>query len=771
MKTLYLKHLMTIFVIKVHKEAFQALMCLWDNKNIRENYSLSETVLNILCQILVGDSQLQKKLAEQQQQKQQSTASTLAAGTSTTSESIRAEITNTLRSIQNIRNRVSAMSGASVAAAQTPSVDQAPAASSTQRQLTPIDHDIIMQMIGMGFSPELAQEAVLRSPPDSLEQAVDYCFNHHTNSTTEQPSTSTLEQMPTTSGQTSASTISIQEPARPVIESLPNIEIALEPSTASAVQTAPPDEPVDVETVDVMPKEEAKPEDDQSEELCQLDKAILQKFAESMLPGLMKILDNVPDTVYRVCDLIVVVVQKYGEEWRDKCLSHILDETCSLIDQVGQAETNLDTFVDQKLASRLLLVCLLFEEMQLACAKIVNSLGLLDKLVTTLRKVTETRKETQTPAWLTALFILVDLIEKAALATKRKAAINEQFSGLQRVWKWYDERQNKWIPYQFANNKTIDLAYKNGETNVKIVAPRKHYVIHFNTMLQENEETMHKRPIMLSFEKVENNDMLPDNPQTSRPSTPLPTQIVQGLNRAQVSVVIESCVELIAWPVSDPDCLHAILRLILRLTRQHEHAVEFAARKGPQHILSLTQKNSFMGYASLITLIFRHICEDEKNLRLTMEKAIRLALSGSQVNIAGLQPGGVGTREFHNVLRLLGPAICRHPDLFTEVACDILRIIIRREEENSLVNSVAIAALEKPITQSLNSNQAYCLRTVAAKLMPTTPMPDYAQDLVVDLLNYLVKPAATDSSKKGKRNKKLIFFFLNCFQILSFGFK
>ena len=43
------------FLFKVHKESFQALMCLWDNKSfiIRENYSLSETVLNILCQILV----------------------------------------------------------------------------------------------------------------------------------------------------------------------------------------------------------------------------------------------------------------------------------------------------------------------------------------------------------------------------------------------------------------------------------------------------------------------------------------------------------------------------------------------------------------------------------------------------------------------------------------------------------------------------------------------------------------------------------------------
>ena len=444
----------------------------------------------------------------------------------------------------------------------------------------------------------------------------------------------------------------------------------------------------------------------------------------------------------------------------------------------------------------------------------MNSSNLLDKLVCMLQMVTiNSNKQQQqnkqpsdtnliTPVWLTSLFILVDLIEKAALATKRKAAINDNFQQHQRIWKWYEERQNRWIQYAYANNKTIDTAYKNGETSVRIVASRKHYVIHFNTMLQENEETLHKRPIMLSFEKptvvptapvtttttattnTDNSDTtnaeMINNPSdtflsstnttstttttssstattaaattssTSRPSSPLPTEVVNGLQPFQTSAVIESCVELVSWPVSDPDCLHAILRLILRLTRQYEYAIEFAARRGPQHILNLTQRNSFMGYASLITLIFRHICEDEKNLRLTMEKAIRLALSGSQINIAGLQPGGIGSRELHNVLRLLGPAICRHPDLFCEVAVDILRIIIRREDENSLLNTNNINNLQQIIQQPLSNSTAYCLRTVMAKLMPPTPMPDYARILVVDLLNYLIKPLTDNSNSANK---------------------
>jgi len=131
-------------------------------------------------------------------------------------------------------------------------------------------------------------------------------------------------------------------------------------------------------------------------------------------------------------------------------------------------------------------------------------------------------------------------------------------------------------------------------------------------MLQENEETLHKRPIMLSFGKptvvptaplptstttttattntdksdTTNGEMI-NNPSvifsstttttssstattstttsTSRPSSPLPNEVGNGLQPFQTSAVIESCVELVSWPLSDPDCLHANLRVILRL--------------------------------------------------------------------------------------------------------------------------------------------------------------------------------------------------------------
>lgn len=159
--------------------------------------------------------------------------------------------------------------------------------------------------------------------------------------------------------------------------------------------------------------------------------------------------------------MIVVVVGKYGDEWRDQCLQFILNETLELIKQVcsiycDQSNSKMTpeqpmmtgaplvsppplpqsaSFTEQRLASRLLLFCLLFEEMQLACAKIVNTSQLLDKLVQMLQMVTNSanfNKQSSishdlsqtTPVWLTSLFILIDLIEKAALSTKRKVSFS-----------------------------------------------------------------------------------------------------------------------------------------------------------------------------------------------------------------------------------------------------------------------------------------------------------------------------------------------------------
>lgn len=76
---------------------------------------------------------------------------------------------------------------------------------------------------------------------------------------------------------------------------------------------------------------------------------------------------------------------------------------------------------------------------------------------------------------------------------------------------------------------------------------------------------------------------------------------------------------LIGVPV-DPDTLHAVLRLMLRLTRDHQFAQMFVKCGGPKMLLNLKQTSGFQGFFSLTTLILRHILEDPGSLRGTMEK-------------------------------------------------------------------------------------------------------------------------------------------------------
>ncbi len=100
---------------------------------------------------------------------------------------------------------------------------------------------------------------------------------------------------------------------------------------------------------------------------------------------------------------------------------------------------------------------------------------------------------------------------------------------------------------------------------------------------------------------------------------PVPPRVLTGLMPDQVSCLVRCSVYLIGLPV-DPDTLHALLRLVLRLTREHEHAVTFAELGGVKLLLTLTQVSDFQGFASLATLILRHILEDPSIMKPTLQK-------------------------------------------------------------------------------------------------------------------------------------------------------
>ena len=68
-------------------------------------------------------------------------------------------------------------------------------------------------------------------------------------------------------------------------------------------------------------------------------------------------------------------------------------------------------------------------------------------------------------------------------------------------WKWFDISSGKWCAYASANNKTIDDAYWAGEPSVKVTTGRRKYNIQFGAMVQANEETGNRRPIMIALKE------------------------------------------------------------------------------------------------------------------------------------------------------------------------------------------------------------------------------------------------------------------------------
>jgi len=191
--------------------------------------------------------------------------------------------------------------------------------------------------------------------------------------------------------------------------------------------------------------------------------------------------------------------------------------------------------------------------------------------------------------------------------------------------------------------------------------------------------------------------------------------VAQGLSTDERASLLRSCVALIKVPV-DPDALNAVLRLSLRLTQDFERAVEFSELGGVKMLLALTQASSFSGFTSLATLLIRHVMEDPATLRYTMEKVIRSSTANSN---------STTTKELHYLLRVLAPAACRTSPVFTEVAKEILRV------DTSLWKRGEPADDPRLLVKSLPA------KTGASTLAP--PLPDVANSVIRDLLNFLVQ--------------------------------
>ncbi|XP_078340185.1 E3 ubiquitin-protein ligase HUWE1-like isoform X5 [Crassostrea virginica] len=678
------------YLIKAQKAAFKAVMSLWNKKPLKVyGGRMSESMLAILCNIIKGENVVKERLAKEREEMGDSTNSSAVAGPST-----------------------SGGAAAAAAAAASPAVPMSNWASNEND----VNEAHLQQLMDMGFTREHCIEALALTP--SLEQATEFILSNRSADLEARPTAPPAPQNPL--GVVTEMTEEDQMMQAIAMSLGENVVMATEESSAPSTSSTKTAE-----------KNPAKPEAEKVEEYNErqeeeepLEKSVIDSFTSQVLPGCLTLLDALPETVYRVCDLLIVVTNRNGANWQKMVLSNLVKEIQSIGQKILKTGYNLESLTDSdkenmnsdasEFAARLHLFSLLFEEMMLPCAESVEGVWLTDLLVQVLNSGQEfltANKDSVTPKWLAPLLLLLDLYEKVSVISKRKAEANKLLRH-SHTWKWFDDSSGRWCKYSAVNNKTIDDAYQAGETSIRFQAGRRRYTVNLNSMVQINEETGNRRPIMLAFPSAEEmfengskedpKDPLVLTTPVSKMETESPAKseermkesvIVSGMNSDQITQIIRCIVSLMNIPV-ESECLHAALRLILRLTRNHQNAMLFAELGGPRILLTLTQSSSFPGFISLASLIFRHIIEEPSSLRYCMEKVVKKATSGTGSSIHGVKPGTMGSKEVNYVFRVLAPAACRDPELF----CDVIKTTCRfalppsssRRDEDARVNGPQI---------------------------------------------------------------------------------
>ncbi|XP_072344004.1 E3 ubiquitin-protein ligase HUWE1 isoform X9 [Scyliorhinus torazame] len=736
------------FLVVTQKAAFNCIKNLWNRKPLKVyGGRMAESMLAILCHILRGEPVIRERLSKEKE------------GSRTEEEGPQEEGTAPRREPQ-------------------------------------VNQQQLQQLMDMGFTREHAMEALLNT--SSMEQATEYLLTHPP---------------PLMGGAVRVRELSMSEEdqmMRAIAMSLGQ-DIPMDQSTESPEEAARRKEEEERKAREKQEEEEVKSLE-RYQDVAPLEPDELNSFTEKMLPGCFHLLDELPDTVYRVCDLIMTAIKRNGADYRDLILTRVVEQvweaanvlitaalplTTSDTKTVAEWTSQMATLPQaSNLATRILLVTLLFEELKLTCARIVETSGILGVLIKLLEvaqpclQAAKEQKDVHTPKWITPVLLLIDFYEKMSVSSKRRAQMNKYLQPTGNNWRWFDDRSGRWCSYSASNNSTIDAAWRAGETSVRFTAGRRRYTVQFNTMVQVNEETGNRRPVMLTLQRLPRkepnckssssqfvqdlektleegkepgpepepepeakpkeekaNDVEPAPETTSekepREEVKASDIVIQGLSEEQMAVLIRSCVSMISVPV-DPDTLHATLRLCLRLTREHKCALMFAELGSTRMILNLTQGSGFNGFTPLVTLLFRHVIEDPCTLKHTMEKVVRsAATSGAGSTTSGVVSGSLGSREINYILRVLGPAACRNPDIFTEVAKNCIRIALPAPRGNGTASDDEFENL-----RIKGPNAVQLVKTTPVKPSPLPTIPDTIKEVIYDMLNALSAYHAPDEAEK-----------------------
>lgn len=658
----------------VHRLAFSAVTRIWGMKPIPTyGVRMTESMMSILKHILKGEKIIREKNKKRQE--------TLDLEKLTSKEATRA--TNV-----------------------TSSATTSQPGPSSGRAQPLVNQDHLKQLMDMGFSREHVTDALLHTA--TVEQATEYLLCNPP-----------------------------PPPPPPIIgestvdESSNSMDLDMELGAASG--SAPFDPSATIQDYGNVPKRHTL------ENAAPLTDEILIPFSYAAIDTCLYLMDALPDTVTKGTELLAILYRRSDYNWKMNMLNKLVEQMRDYLNKIcnglkNDEEQHEDIYfgeVANCFQVRLHIYCLFMDEIYpdirvpaVQMLKKHNAVPqFIDAFLLTEKRISKTVALIGccggTPKWLAQLIIFMDLYEKVAVYTQRRADMHKVTT---KIWKWYDVTSGKWNIYTMSNNKIINDAYFSGESSVRISCGRQRYSINFNCMSQVNEETGNHRPVILALKATEtrqsalipsdDEDVVPYNsdeegasnvdetggqqksksekssdqpaekPSESGSRTTPPFQEndftlkLTGLDEFDTGNLVSVCVRLMAPTIGvDRDTLHAIMKLCVRLTKSFENAEIFAREGGVRLLLNMRQTCSYIGFPTLSILLIRHVLEEPKTLALAMERVIAART---------LQTIPPSYRDLVFLLRQMSSAVSRDPKTFREVAQAMLRIDISILRRNSI---------------------------------------------------------------------------------------
>lgn len=191
------------------------------------------------------------------------------------------------------------------------------------------------------------------------------------------------------------------------------------------------------------------------------------------------------------------------------------------------------------------------------------------------------------------------------------------------------------------------------------------------------------------------------------------------LTRATQYSCAQLCMQLLDGRFLTPSIVHAILLLLLRLTRSPSLSLYCVKAGLAEKLLSLPVGSRFTGHVGLSTLIFRRLLEDEATLQSLMETEIRsILLKNRNSDSSGTQASGISRKVFMQKATAL---LCRDPATFLKAVSTTVKIEKEKASGGDSEGSVSLLSIAeraraiKAIDSKVSSRSSQFSRTPAPR--------------------------------------------------------